>query len=130
MVVVQLLASKSTQPKAAIHGNATANGVGWLAVPHRLLKLGCLRCGQIRKEDDELNTAFGTSSIQQKIKALQDHKNPQGKTTAIMLFGSARECENAQVLAAPSHLSDHCLLPVSLTMMQAHAGLLPGMGLL
>ena len=53
---------------------------------------------QIKKEEDELNVAFGTSSIQAKVKALQEHKNPQGKTTAIMLFGNAKECETAQVM--------------------------------
>lgn len=52
---------------------------------------------QIRKEEAELNLAFGTSSIQAKVQALKDHKNPEGKTTAIMLYGSARECEIAQV---------------------------------
>ena len=51
---------------------------------------------QIKKEEKELNRAFGTSAIQAKI---EDLSVPQeGRTATIMLFGNARECEVAQVL--------------------------------
>ena len=52
---------------------------------------------QIKKEEKELTRAWGTSAIQAKI---EDLSVPQeGRTTTIMLFGNARECEVAQVLS-------------------------------